>query len=196
MLVSPMAPGQTSCDGLLAKPRDRIVDIVAARYDELAENLEEIDRLIDELVQPYFDFDYGSEQILIGYWENASAEEQRHFKEAFYEYLVAGFGPLLIYFKPDTLDLDRACSRHVLLGEELYVQDGVLTLNDGTQVSLNFIMHSSADGVRIFDIRADGNSQLVHFRSQFADDLRRDGLGALITWLEKEAALLREQRGQ
>lgn len=196
VLVSEAVLGQNNCEGLLADPKDRIVDIVSSRHDELAGDAKEIERIIDDLVRPYFDFDYGSEQILGKYWKDASREQQQQFASAFYEYLVAGFGPLLIYFKPDTLVLEATCNRQEQLGQQLFVQDGVLTLNDGTQVSLHFVMHPTADGVEIFDIQADGNSQLVHFRSQFADDLQRDGLIALIAWLEKEAALLREQRGE
>ncbi len=104
---------------------------------------------------------------------------------AFYEYLVATYGDLLLYFKPETLrvlpfDGDPARSPARV--------HTIITLNDGTEVDVDFVMIERDGEWRVADIEAEGVSYVRTYRSQFRVDIATDGLGSVIEWLEQKAA--------
>jgi ABC-type transporter MlaC component len=104
---------------------------------------------------------------------------------AFYEYLVATYGDLLLHFKPETLrvlpfDGDPAHSPARV--------HTIITLNDGTEVDVDFVMIGGDRDWRVVDIEAEGVSYVRTYRSQFRVDIAADGLGSVIEWLEQKAA--------
>jgi phospholipid transport system substrate-binding protein len=158
---------------------------IATRRDELENDREAIAMVVDTLILPRFDMRRGSRAILAEHWDTASAADRDRFVTAFYEYLVATYGDLLLYFKPETLrvlpfDGDAAHSPARV--------HTVITLNDGTEVDVDFVMIGAARDWRVVDIEAEGVSYVRTYRSQFRVDIAADGLGSVIEWLEQKAA--------
>jgi phospholipid transport system substrate-binding protein len=127
----------------------------------------------------------GSRAILAEHWDSASPADRDRFVAAFYEYLVATYGDLLLYFKPETLrvlpfDGDAAHSPARV--------HTIITLNDGTEVDVDFVMIGADRDWRVVDIEAEGVSYVRTYRSQFRVDIAADGLGSVIEWLEQKAA--------
>jgi phospholipid transport system substrate-binding protein len=160
---------------------------IATRRAELEANREAIVMLVDTLILPRFDMRRGSRGILAEHWEAAAPADRDRFVTAFYRYLVATYGDLLLYFKPETLrvlpfDGDPAQSPARV--------HTVLTLNDGTEVDVDFVMVERDGEWRVVDIEAEGVSYVRTYRSQFRVDIAVDGLGRVIDWLEQKAARL------
>ena len=158
---------------------------IATRHAELENDLEAIAMLVDTLILPRFDMRRGSRAILAEHWDSASPTDRDRFVTAFYEYLVATYGDLLLYFKPDTLrvlpfDGDAANSPARV--------HTIITLNDGTEVDVDFVMIGGGGEWRVVDIEAEGVSYVRTYRSQFRVDIAVDGLGSVIEWLEQKAA--------
>jgi phospholipid transport system substrate-binding protein len=127
----------------------------------------------------------GSRAILAEHWDSASPADRDRFVTAFYEYLVATYGDLLLHFKPETLrvlpfDGDPAHSPARV--------HTIITLNDGTEVDVDFVMIGGDRDWRVVDIEAEGVSYVRTYRSQFRVDIAADGLGSVIEWLEQKAA--------
>jgi phospholipid transport system substrate-binding protein len=158
---------------------------IAARRAELENDHDAIAMVVDTLILPRFDMRRGSRAILAEHWDSASAADRDRFVTAFYEYLVATYGDLLLYFKPETLrvlpfDGDAAHSPARV--------HTVITLNDGTEVDVDFVMIGDGADWRVVDIEAEGVSYVRTYRSQFRVDIAADGLGSVIDWLEQKAA--------
>ena len=158
---------------------------IAARRVELENDHEAIAMLVDTLILPRFDMRRGSRAILAEHWDSASAAERDRFVTAFYDYLVATYGDLLLHFKPETLrvlpfDGDAAHSPARV--------HTIITLNDGTEVDVDFVMIGGDPDWRVVDIEAEGVSYVRTYRSQFRVDIAADGLGSVIEWLEHKAA--------
>ena len=171
-------------------------DIVASTAAELASTIEtrraefEADRhalyaLVDTLLLPRFDMQRGCRAILADQWQTSRPGDRERFVSAFYDYLVASYGDLLLYFKPNTLrvlpfDGDPTESpAHV---------HTILTMNDGTEVNVDFVMIERDGEWRVIDIVAEGVSYVRTYRSQFRVDIVTDGLESVIRWLEQKAA--------
>ena len=162
-----------------------IATAIETRRAELEADPGAIAALVDTLILPRFDMRRGSRAILAEHWESAAPVERDRFVKAFYEYLVATYGDLLLYFKPSTLrvlpfDGDAAHSPARV--------HTVLTLNDGTEVDVDFVMVERDAEWRVVDIEAEGVSYVRTYRSQFRVDIATDGLGSVVDWLEAKAA--------
>ena len=158
---------------------------IATRRAELENDREAIAMVVDTLILPRFDMRRGSRAILAEHWDSASQADRDRFVAAFYDYLVATYGDLLLHFKPETLrvlpfDGDPAHSPARV--------HAIITLNDGTEVDVDFVMIGADRDWRVVDIEAEGVSYVRTYRSQFRVDIAADGLGSVIEWLEQKAA--------
>jgi phospholipid transport system substrate-binding protein len=171
-------------DGMVSGSAAEIAAAIASRRAELEGDHGAIAALVDALILPNFDMQRGSRAILAEHWEAATPEARDRFVTAFYNYLVASYGDLLLHFRPDTLrvlpfvgDPDASPAR----------VKTILTLNDGTEVDVDFVMLRSAGDWRVVDIVAEGVSYVRTYRSQFRVDIAAEGLESVITWLEGKA---------
>ena len=170
---------------IVAGAADELATTIAARRAELENDHEAIAMLVDSLILPRFDMRRGSRAILAEHWDSASPADRDRFVTAFYDYLVATYGDLLLHFKPETLrvlpfDGDAAHSPARV--------HTIITLNDGTEVDVDFVMIGADRDWRVVDIEAEGVSYVRTYRSQFRVDIAADGLGSVIEWLEQKAA--------
>jgi len=184
--VAPQALAQTFAGNeIVAGTAAELATTIATRRAELENDHEGIAMLVDTLILPRFDMRRGSRAILAEHWDSASPADRDRFVTAFYEYLVATYGDLLLHFKPETLrvlpfDGDAAHSPARV--------HTIITLNDGTEVDVDFVMIGSDRDWRVVDIEAEGVSYVRTYRSQFRVDIAADGLGSVVEWLEQKAA--------
>lgn len=169
---------------VVADAAAELATTIATRHAELEGSHAAIATLVDTLLLPHFDMQRGSRAILAEHWNTSTPDERDRFVAAFYHYLVASYGDLLLFFKPATLrvlpfDGDPSTSpAHV---------HTILTLNDGTEVDVDFVMLESDADWRVIDIVAEGVSYVRTYRSQFRVDIAADGLESVIEWLERKA---------
>lgn len=185
-VAAPEAVAQTFAGNeIVAGTADELATTIATRRAELENDHVAIAMLVDTLILPRFDMRRGSRAILAEHWDSASAADRDRFVTAFYDYLVASYGDLLLHFKPETLrvlpfDGDAAHSPARV--------HTIITLNDGTEVDVDFVMIGSGSDWHVVDIEAEGVSYVKTYRSQFRVDIAADGLGSVIEWLEQKAA--------
>jgi len=187
--IAPDAHAQTFAGNeIVSGTADELARTIAARRAELESDHEAIAMLVDKLILPRFDMRRGSRAILAEHWDSASPADRDRFVTAFYEYLVATYGDLLLHFKPETLrvlpfDGDPAHSPARV--------HTIITLNDGTEVEVDFVMIGHDADWLVVDIEAEGVSYVRTYRSQFRVDIATDGLGSVIEWLEQKAESVR-----
>ena len=158
---------------------------IESRRAEFEADPRALHALIDALLLPNFDMQRGCRAILAEHWDAADAADRDRFVAAFYDYLVTAYGDLLLFFRPETL--------RVLPFEGDPVESParvrtILTMNDGTEVDVDFVMLQRDGHWRVVDIVAEGVSYVKTYRSQFRVDVATEGLDSVITWLEQKAA--------
>jgi len=171
---------------IVSTTSQRLADEIATRHEEFEHDIYALYELIDELLLPKFDFQRGSRSILAEYWEPATDTQRQRFSSAFYNYLVASYGDLLIYFDDSTI---RTLPFDGDVADELPVTvSTVLTLNDGTEVDVDFVMINRNGAWKIVDVVAAGISYVRSYRSQFRIQIAAETLESVIEWLEEKAA--------
>jgi phospholipid transport system substrate-binding protein len=157
---------------------------IATRRTELEADHDAIAALVDTLILPRFDMQRGSRAILADHWDSSTPSERDRFVTAFYNYLVASYGDLLLFFRPDTLRVLPFTGDPT--DSPAHVKT-ILRLNDGTEVDVDFVMIERSGEWRVVDIVAEGVSYVRTYRSQFRVDIAADGLESVLQWLEQKA---------
>ena len=170
---------------------DRLVaDVVQLRIDRAATDCA-LYALVDEHLRSEFGLFRAGKAMLSRHWPE-EAEQQERFVNAFYDYLVAKYGDLLVHFNSDTLRVIPREESPVLDRARL---DAQLTMTDGEKVDVSLTMRFIGDQWRIVDVvsmrAAEGvYSHASGFSDLFLDEIHDAGFDGLIEWLEEEAAPL------
>ena len=169
---------------IVAATAAELAATIEARRAELEADPRAVAELVDTLILPRFDMQRGSRAILDAHWRSATPTERDRFTAAFYNYLVATYGNALLYFKPDTVRV--LPFRGDVADLPAHVRT-VVTMNDGTEVDVEFLMIEHDGGWRVVDVVAEGVSYVRTYRSQFRVDIATEGLASVIEWLEAKA---------
>jgi phospholipid transport system substrate-binding protein len=184
VITTPATAATFAGNEIVAKAASDIATAIATRRAELEADHAAVAKLVDTLILPHFDMQRGSRAILAEHWESAPQADRERFVTDFYNYLVASYGDLLLKFRPTTLRVlpfqgDPAQSpAHVRT---------LLTLTDGTEVDVDFVMIGKDADWRVIDVVAEGVSYVRTYRSQFRVDIAADGLKSVLEWLEGKA---------
>jgi len=184
VIATPATAASFAGNEIVTKAANDIATTIATRRADLEADHAAVAKLVDTLILPHFDMQRGSRAILAEQWESAPPADRERFVTDFYNYLVASYGDLLLQFRPTTLRVlpfqgDPAQSpAHVRT---------ILTLTDGTEVDVDFVMIGKEADWRVIDVVAEGVSYVRTYRSQFRVDIAADGLKSVLEWLEQKA---------
>lgn len=137
--------------------------------------------LVDHRLRPKADVLYAGQLILGRHWSDADPAQRRRFAEALYNSLVNRYASGLLLLTPNNVTVAPASD--AAHGERVEVE---LRIHAGLATPIPvFLQLRSGNGQwRIFDARWEGQSYVLSLRNAFAQQLRRDGLEAVIGRLE------------
>ena len=133
--------------------------------------------LVDQVVLPNFDFVRMSRWVLGKYWRDATPAEQAQFILEFKRLLVRTYANALFNYNGEEVSVQPVAAaddaRTVTVRTEL-VRDG------GGSIPIFYKMHDRDGDWKVFDVMVDGVSLVSTYRSSFAAEIRRGGVGGLI----------------
>lgn len=160
--------------------------------------------LVEQVLLPHVDMEVMSRYVLGKHWRTATADQRKRFSEEFKNLLVRFYVSALI---DDTSKLDELLANTENLVNYLpvnvddstrktTVRAEVNMPNGGPRVPVSFNLYLSAQGEWLmYDVNVDGISLVTNYRSNFATDIKRDGLDVLIDRLaERNRELLEQAR--
>jgi phospholipid transport system substrate-binding protein len=119
-------------------------------------------------------------------WATLSAAQQQQVTEAFGHYISATYADRFDSYSGQQLQV----TGEQPYGAEVIVQTKIVKAN-GDSVTLNYRMHENVGSWQISDVYLDGTiSQLATQRSEFQSILQREGVGGLISALDRKVDLL------
>jgi phospholipid transport system substrate-binding protein len=142
-----------------------------------------LDGLVGNVLLPNFDTDYAARLVLGQAWRTATPEQRKRFVDAFYHSLLRNYGAALVDFTGDSF---------VVLPYKGDPNDTTATVRTevkrpkGDKVPVNFSLHKTADGWKVWDVVIEGISYVKSFRTDFASETQQKGLDDVIARLEKE----------
>jgi len=173
--ASPVAP---------ASPRDMVIDtsqkmLAALKKDKdlLKQNPQRIYELVSEIVLPHFDFTTMSKWVLGKNWRTLNPGQQQRFTTEFRTLLVRTYAVSLSEYQDQKLNylpLKAAPS-----ADDVTVRTEVLR-GGGPAIPINYSMHLTANGWKVYDVVIDGVSLVINYRTSFATQIRTGGVDKLI----------------
>jgi phospholipid transport system substrate-binding protein len=170
------------------------VDVIRSASDELAaglkdrkaalaEDREALYALIDDILLPRFDRRYAAQLVLGRHWRDATDEQRTRFIDAFYGSLLRRYADGILEYDQDRVEI--LPFRGDLSEPRTTVQTKV-TLDDGTEVPVNYGMVKRDSGWLMFDVTIEGISYVRNFRTELNSEIQATSLDAVIERLESD----------
>lgn len=185
-LASTMVVAAEGPDELVKRTADDVLAVVKSDKDIQAGNQDKIFKLAEEKILPNFNFDKVSRLVLGKNWTKATPEQKTAFQNEFKTLLLRTYATALSKYKNQVIEYkplrlaDGASSATV---KTSIIQQG------GQPIAVDYSLEKGADAWKVYDIVIEGVSLVTNYRSQFAQEIRQNGLDSLIKKLaEKNGA--------
>jgi len=177
-----VSTAQQAPSDIIQSAAQRTLNEMQSNRDAYRKDPSKVRPLVDKYLLPHFDTEYAARLVLGQYWRTANHEQRKRFIDAFYHSLLTNYGNALVELTPDrlkvfpsTVDLsaDRATVRTEVTG---YNAD---------RIAMNYSMHKTPDGWKVYDVHVEGISYIKSYREDFAAQIQQLGLDSLIARLEE-----------
>ena len=145
-------------------------------------NADNIRPLIDALLSPHFDMEYAARLVLGIHWRGATPEQRQQFGIVLYQRLLRTYAGAVAESMPGRFKLLPLRADP----EALRVTVHTLVPNSrGSIVPVDFRMHLTPEGWKIFDLSVDGVSYVQIYHDDTDEEITQKGLDASIARLAK-----------
>lgn len=173
---STLAVAEVGPDELVRRTAEDVLAVVKADKEIQAGNQERSYALIEEKILPNFNFEKVSRLVLGRNWTNASPEQKSAFQEEFKTLLLRTYATALSKYKNQTIEyrpfrMESGATTATV--RTLILQSG------GQPIAVDYSLEKKADW-KVYDIVIEGVSLVTNYRSQFAQEIRQNGLDSLI----------------
>jgi phospholipid transport system substrate-binding protein len=174
-----------AADGPLELVHKTAEDVLAVLKsdDSIQQDKEKIYQLAEEKILPNFDLDRISMLVLGKAWRKINEDQQQQFKSEFKTMLLRTYAVALGKYKDQEIDFKP------LRMEPTDKQATVKTqiIQEGAQpISVDYTLAKKDDQWKVFDIVIEGVSLVTNYRSQFASEIKNNGIDSLITKLAEK----------
>jgi phospholipid transport system substrate-binding protein len=170
-------------EALVRKITSEVLHELKSDQDLQAGDKEKAIALAEEKILPHLDFVEATRFVMGRSWSQASGEQRRR--------MVAEFRRLLIRTYANAFHGYGGQAMEVL-PVRMHPQDTEVTVRNryvrpgAPPVMVDYAMHKTAEGWKIFDVAVEGISLLMVYRAEFAEALRRQGVDDLIQGLAEK----------
>jgi phospholipid transport system substrate-binding protein len=159
-------------------------DVVRSTADEVIERLrvsqplddEQAYTLVEEMILPHLDFATFARLTLGKHWRQASPEQRTAFTEGFRDLLMRTYATSLNAYSGERIE--HTGQRDEGDGRVL-VQTQVIR-PQGPPVLVDFRLQRNNETWLVYDVVIEGVSLIINYRSNFGEEISRNGLDALI----------------
>lgn len=182
VVLAGTAHAQTPND-VIRSASDELTAALSARKAELAEDPAALYAAVDAIIQPRFDRRYAAQLVLGRNWRNASEDQRAAFIDAFYASLLQKYADGALEFNEDQIEIlpfrgDETKPRVIV--------KSLVTLNDGTEVPVDYGLVRRDSGWKVFDVIIEGISYVRNFRAEVNSEIQSSDLDAVIQRLQRD----------
>jgi phospholipid transport system substrate-binding protein len=177
--------GTTADEGpqeLMAALSTRLFALLDRDRARIRQSPERAVLLVDELLSPHFDANYTARLVLGTHWRSATADQRQRFGIALYRTLLWTYAEAVSGWTADRFRIlpprgDPSASQVVVRTEVARV--------DAPAIAVDYRLHRTDEGWRIFDVIVDGVSYARSYHDDIDGDIEHNGLDATIARLEE-----------
>jgi phospholipid transport system substrate-binding protein len=175
-LVSGVAMAAMAPDQLVKKTADDVIEVIKSDKDIQAGNQQKIFSLAEEKILPNFDFEKVSRLVLGKNWTNASPDQKTAFQAEFKTLLLRTYATALSKYKNQVIEYKPF---RMDSGADTATVKTAIQQPGGDPIAVDYTLGKKGDDWKVFDIVIEGVSLVTNYRSQFAQEIRQNGLDSL-----------------
>ncbi len=163
---------------LVKNTTDEMLSALRAEKGNLKSNPSRVYQLVDRIVLPHFDFERMSMFVLGKNWKIASADQQKRFTKEFRDLLVRTYATALVESAVENVNVEYLPIRanpgdnRIILKAKVHYNGKVLNVDYG--------MYEKGGVWKVWNISTEGVSLVENYRTEFNNDISKDGIDALI----------------
>lgn len=196
MSLASLSPTFVLADpGIQKDPQPVLADAVNELIERLQKNADRIKtdssvayQLSDELIAPRIDFPRVTRLVIGKHWLSANEAQRQQLVKEIRSLLVRSYvSAMTSYADQIVAKKDRISylpSRYTPGDNKASVRANI-TMDNGQAVEVQYQLYVSKDEWKIYDIRIEGISLAISYRTSFGEKIQRDGLDSLIAQLSE-----------
>jgi len=182
-LVPARAQQDLGPEELVRKVTQDVLDAIRSDRQLAAGDRQKALKLAEEKVLPHIDFEEATRLAVGRAWARAAPEQRNKLVEEFRRMLVRTYSSAISAYEGQTMQVlpvrmkpgDTEVTVH-----NRYIRAG------GKPLPVDYQMHKTAEGWKIYDITVEGVSLVLTYRSEFDALVKQSGIDGLIKRLEEK----------
>jgi phospholipid transport system substrate-binding protein len=170
-------------DELVKKVTDDVLAAVKSDKQLAAGDKQKALKLAEEKVLPHIDFQEATRLAVGRSWREASPEQQKKLTDEFRRMLVRTYSSAISAYEGQTMKVQPV---HMKAGETDVTVHNQYIRPGGNPVALDYQMHKTPEGWKIYDIIVEGVSLVLTYRSEFDAVVKQQGVDGLIKRLAEK----------
>ena len=170
-------------DELVRKTADDVISTIKQDKDIQAGDTNKIYKLAEEKILPNFDFERISRLVLGKAWRKATDKQKTEFKYEFKNLLLRTYAVALSKYKDQKIEYKPLRMKPT---DEIVSVKTEIIQSGGQPIDVDYALAKQDDGWLVIDIIIEGVSLVTNYRSQFASEIKKNGMDSLIIELAKK----------
>lgn len=172
-------------DELVKKVTDEVLEAVKSDKALAAGDKQKALKLAEEKILPHVDFEEATRLAVGRAWRTASPQQKKQLVDAFRSMLVRTYSNAITAYQGQTM---KVMPLHMKAGETDVTVRNQFLKPGGQPVQLDYQMHKTDGGWKIYDIVVEGVSLVLTYRSEFAAVVKQQGIDGLIRRMAEKSA--------
>ena len=159
----------------------KMIEQLTIKKSAIADDPAVVMSIVEKLLIPHFAANTISRKVLGKHWKKISPEQKKRFSTAFRFYMVRYYSRIFAAYTDQTfkyLTLPDISGKKKVTVKTRLIQTG------GRPVAIDYKMQRSSDSWKIIDLKIEGISMVISNRTQFGNQISRDGIDTVIAKLE------------
>lgn len=181
--VSAYAAQEMKPDQLVQKVTNDVLAAIKSDKELAAGDKQKALALAEEKVLPLIDFDEATRLAVGRSWRQATPEQRKRLVAEFRRMLIRTYSNSIQAYQGQTLKVLPSHGKQTEDDTTVHTQ---FIRSGGKPLPIDFEMHKTAQGWKIYDIAVEGVSLVITYRSEFDQVVRQGGIDALIKRLAEK----------
>lgn len=164
---------------------DKVLQVIRAEKPAFEAEPSKLYSLVDEVVLPHFDFERMSKLVLAQNWNSASDDQKDRFAKEFRALIVRTYARSLLDYTDQEVKFLPARNEG---DNRTTIRTEVVKPGTTKPIPIDYDMYFIKNQWKVYDVKVDGVSLVMNYRSSYTEEIRKSGLDGLIDQLKNKSA--------
>ena len=165
---------------VIQQTSDEVLEAIDGRREMLEANPVELHAIVGEVLRTRFDTTYAARLILPRHWSKITSEQRQNFIEALYGSLVRRYSTGVLKHNKTRVRVTPLRLELQTAEEDFVTVKTLVTLDDGTEVPVNYEMRRVEHAWKVYDVNIEGRSYVLYYRSVLGKEIEANGFDKVI----------------